>query len=111
MMTLPLYIIDAFTTRLFHGNPAAVCPLDSWPSDALMQQIAAENNLAETAFLVPYWSAKLGRHTLHARQLSARGGELFCHPVDSQGQHRLLVGHRRQRQHRAHCSTCLPSDR
>jgi PhzF family phenazine biosynthesis protein len=53
MMTLPLYIIDAFTTRLFDGNPAAVCPLDAWPSDTLMQQIAAENNLAETAFLVP----------------------------------------------------------
>ena len=90
MMTLPLYIIDAFTTRLFHGNPAAVCPLDSWPSDALMQQIAAENNLAETAFLVPYWSAKLGRHTLHARQLSARGGELFC---ELRGDRVLMSGH------------------
>lgn len=52
-MQLSVYIIDAFTSRLFHGNPAAVCPLDTWLPDALMQQIAAENNLAETAFLVP----------------------------------------------------------
>lgn len=52
-MNLPLYIVDAFTTTLFRGNPAAVCPLDAWLPDALMQTIAAENNLAETAFLVP----------------------------------------------------------
>ncbi|MDR0779592.1 MAG: PhzF family phenazine biosynthesis protein [Pseudomonadales bacterium] len=52
-MKLPFYIVDAFTSRVFHGNPAAVCPLDAWPSDALMQRIAAENNLPETAFLVP----------------------------------------------------------
>jgi PhzF family phenazine biosynthesis protein len=51
-MTLPFYVVDAFTTRLFHGNPAAVCPLEAWLPDALMQQIAAENNLSETAFLV-----------------------------------------------------------
>ena len=49
-MTLPLYQVDAFTNRPFGGNPAAVCPLDGWLSDELMQQIAAENNLAETAF-------------------------------------------------------------
>jgi len=52
-MQLPLYIVDAFTSQLFHGNPAAVCPLTSWLPEALMQQIAAENNLSETAFLVP----------------------------------------------------------
>ena len=52
-MTLPLYIVDAFASELFRGNPAAVCPLDHWPSDAVMQSIAAEHNLAETAFLVP----------------------------------------------------------
>lgn len=52
-MQLPYYIIDAFTSRLFRGNPAAVCPLESWLPDALMQQIAAENNLSETAFFVP----------------------------------------------------------
>lgn len=52
-MSLPLYIVDAFTATLFRGNPAAVCPLDVWLPEALMQSIAAENNLAETAFLVP----------------------------------------------------------
>lgn len=52
-MRLPLFQIDAFTDRPFGGNPAAVCPLDSWLPDQLMQSIAAENNLSETAFLVP----------------------------------------------------------
>jgi len=49
----PLYQLDAFTTRRFAGNPAAVIVLPGFPEDALMQAIAAENNLAETAFLVP----------------------------------------------------------
>lgn len=52
-MSLALYQVDAFTNRLFAGNPAAVVPLESWLPDALLQQIAAENNLSETAFLVP----------------------------------------------------------
>ena len=52
-MRTPIFQIDAFTTRRFHGNPAAVMPLDKFPEDAVMQAIAAENNLAETAFLVP----------------------------------------------------------
>jgi predicted PhzF superfamily epimerase YddE/YHI9 len=51
-MKLPLYQLDAFTGRLFAGNPAAVCPLPRWLPDATMQAIAAENNLSETAFLV-----------------------------------------------------------
>jgi PhzF family phenazine biosynthesis protein len=51
-MPIPIYQIDAFTDRVFSGNPAAVCPLDAWLPDATMQAIAAENNLAETAFLV-----------------------------------------------------------
>jgi PhzF family phenazine biosynthesis protein len=51
-MRLPLYQIDAFTGELFSGNPAAVCPLERWLPDATMQAIAAENNLAETAFFV-----------------------------------------------------------
>jgi PhzF family phenazine biosynthesis protein len=51
-MEIEIYQIDAFCRELFSGNPAAVCPLASWPADALMQQIAAENNLAETAFYV-----------------------------------------------------------
>ena len=52
-MALPLYQVDAFTDQHFGGNPAAVCPLDDWLPDEQMQQIAAENNLAETAFYVP----------------------------------------------------------
>jgi PhzF family phenazine biosynthesis protein len=51
-MEIELYQVDAFCKELFSGNPAAVCPLASWPADALMQQIAAENNLSETAFFV-----------------------------------------------------------
>lgn len=46
------YIVDAFTQDVFHGNPAAVCVPDAWPDDALMQAIARENNLSETAFTV-----------------------------------------------------------
>ena len=52
-MRIPLYQVDAFTGRLFGGNPAAVCPLAEWLPEATMQAIAAENNLAETAFFVP----------------------------------------------------------
>jgi len=47
------YVVDAFTDELFHGNPAGVCVLDAFPSDEVMQAIAAENNLSETAFVVP----------------------------------------------------------
>lgn len=49
-MKIPLYQIDAFTTKLFRGNPAVVCPLEKWPKDVVMQQMAAENNVPETAF-------------------------------------------------------------
>jgi PhzF family phenazine biosynthesis protein len=52
-MRTPIFQIDAFTTRRFAGNPAAVMPMDSFPADAVLQAIAAENNLSETAFLVP----------------------------------------------------------
>jgi PhzF family phenazine biosynthesis protein len=51
-MRIPIYQVDAFTSRLFGGNPAAVCPLEQWLPDETMQSIAAENNLAETAFFV-----------------------------------------------------------
>src|SRR5690349_10819966 len=53
-MRLPLYHIDAFTNQMFGGNPAAVVLLDSWLPDRALQAIAAENNLAETAFVVPH---------------------------------------------------------
>lgn len=49
---MQLFWVDAFTNQLFAGNPAGVVPLDTWPDDALMQRIAFENGLAETAFFV-----------------------------------------------------------
>ena len=52
-MKLDIFQIDAFTDKPFHGNPAAVVPLDKWLPDDVMQNIALENNLAETAFFVP----------------------------------------------------------
>ncbi|MEE9226466.1 MAG: PhzF family phenazine biosynthesis protein [Acidobacteriota bacterium] len=52
-MKIPIFQIDAFTSRRFSGNPAAVCPLEKWLPEETMQAIAAENNLSETAFLVP----------------------------------------------------------
>ena len=52
-MKLPLYQVDAFTKRLFGGNPAAVVLLDEWLPDSVLAAIAAENNLAETAFVIP----------------------------------------------------------
>lgn len=51
-MIIPIYQADAFTDKLFGGNPAAVCPLEEWLPDTTMQNIAMENNLAETAFIV-----------------------------------------------------------
>jgi PhzF family phenazine biosynthesis protein len=52
-MKIPLYQIDAFSNHIFSGNPAAVCPLKEWLEDSLLQAIAQENNLSETAFFVP----------------------------------------------------------
>ena len=52
-MRTPIFQVDAFATALFGGNPAAVMPLDRWLPDDVMQAIAAENNLSETAFTVP----------------------------------------------------------
>jgi PhzF family phenazine biosynthesis protein len=49
-MQIPLYQVDAFSSRVFGGNPAAVCPLEDWLDDATLQSIALENNLSETAF-------------------------------------------------------------
>lgn len=52
-MKFPIYQVDAFTDKLFGGNPAAVIPLITWIDESLMQKIAMENNLADTAFFVP----------------------------------------------------------
>lgn len=51
-MKIAIFQADAFTNQLFKGNPAAVCALDEWPTDGLLQNIASENNLSETAFFV-----------------------------------------------------------
>lgn len=51
-MQIPLYQVDAFASRVFSGNPAAVCLLEEWLADERLQAVAAENNLSETAFLV-----------------------------------------------------------
>jgi len=53
-MEYPIYQVDAFTNELFKGNPAAVVPLTAWLTDEVMQNIAIENNLSETAFFIPY---------------------------------------------------------
>jgi len=52
-MDIPYFQIDAFTDTLFGGNPAGACFLEEWPADRTMRSIGAENNLSETAFLVP----------------------------------------------------------
>lgn len=53
MIKQPIFQVDAFTSNLYDGNPAAVCPLEYWLDDTVMQLIARENNLSETAFIVP----------------------------------------------------------
>ena len=66
------YIVDTFTDKVFSGNQAAVCVLDEWPEDALMQSIAIENNFSETAFTVKEGDA------YHLRWFTP-GGEIdFC---------------------------------
>ena len=60
-MKIRLFQVDAFTDILFKGNPAAICPLDSWLGEPLLQAVAAENNLSETAFFVkrePYYELR-----------------------------------------------------
>lgn len=56
-MRIKQYQVDAFASKPFAGNPAAVCPLQSWPDDHLLQNIANENSLSETAFFVPSGSS------------------------------------------------------
>jgi PhzF family phenazine biosynthesis protein len=59
-MRVPIYQVDAFASGLFRGNPAAICPLNQWLPDQMLQSIAAENNLAETAFYIPAGPGKYG---------------------------------------------------
>ncbi len=51
-MRIPIYQVDAFSGAIFSGNPAAICPLDEWLPDAMLQSIASENNLSETAYFI-----------------------------------------------------------
>jgi len=51
-MKIPVYHVDAFASRPFEGNPAAICPLESWLPDATLQAIAGEHNLSETAYYI-----------------------------------------------------------
>ncbi len=57
-MEIPFYQVDAFSSKVFRGNPASVCLLEAWLEDYLLQSIAEENNLSETAFLVPVSKGK-----------------------------------------------------
>lgn len=101
-MELPVYQVDAFASEVFRGNPAAIMPLDGWVADDMLQAIAMENNLSETAFYVSCdkgyelrvsrsgsgitldfpVAERLGTSTLVAKQISARGGDLACELKD-----------------------------
>ena len=96
LMKLDLYQVDAFANKIFEGNPAAVVPLDKWLPKKIMQSIAQENNLSETAFfskyailedsvtgskytkLIPYWFERTGKTEFYSKQVSQIGEELFC---------------------------------
>jgi len=77
-----LYQIDAFTDKVFGGNPAAVCPLDQWLPERLMQQIAMENNLAETAFFTrgdERFSIRWFTPEIEVDLCACDAGGRFCH--------------------------------
>ena len=85
-MKIPIYQVDAFASQIFTGNPAAVCPLDKWLEDGLMQSIAAENNLSETAFFVSAnnqfdirWFTPKGEVDLCGHATLASAHVLFSH--------------------------------
>ncbi|MCC5790989.1 MAG: PhzF family phenazine biosynthesis protein [Legionellaceae bacterium] len=84
MQDIEIFQVDAFTDKVFHGNPAAVCLLTEWLNDELMQAIAAENNLSETAFIVQHsdgyhirWFAPNGEISLCGHATLAAGFVLF----------------------------------
>ena len=67
------YIVDAFTDKPFSGNPAAVCIMDSWPSEESMMKLAMENNLSETAFIVKEEAGYHLRGLLRGQRLNCAG--------------------------------------
>ncbi|ASQ45863.1 PhzF family phenazine biosynthesis protein [Legionella clemsonensis] len=72
MDSIEIFQIDAFTDKIFHGNPAAVCLLNEWLNDELMQAIAVENNLSETAFVIE------DNQGFHIRWFTPRGEISLC---------------------------------
>ena len=74
-MKLKMFQVDAFANHVFEGNPAAVCPLEAWLDDSLLQAIAEENNLSETAFFVPMGNAYELRWFTPADEVGRRKGE------------------------------------
>ncbi len=76
-MRIPLFHVNAFATRPFKGNPAAVCSLDAWLDDELLRKVAAENNLSETAFFVPKGGQHNGIHH-ELRWFTPRGEVRLC---------------------------------
>ncbi len=85
-MKLKIYQVDAFAENIFEGNPAAVVPLENWLPDKVMQQIAMENNLSETAFFVPIengfhirWFTPLAEVNLCGHATLASAHVLFQH--------------------------------
>lgn len=84
MHSMEIFQIDAFTDKVFHGNPAAVCLLSEWLNDELMQAIAVENNLSETAFVIRdhegfriRWFTPRGEISLCGHATLAAGFALF----------------------------------
>jgi predicted PhzF superfamily epimerase YddE/YHI9 len=75
-MRIPLFHVDAFTSKPFAGNPAAVCPLDCWLDDETLRKVATENNLSETAFFVSQHDDCDGQYDL--RWFSPRGEVKLC---------------------------------
>ena len=88
-MEIELHQIDAFTDRVFAGNPAAVCPLDKWLDDDVLAAIAAENNLSETAFLVPETG---GGADFHLRWFTPTVEVDLCGHATLASGHYLLTG-------------------
>lgn len=86
MLKLPFYLIDAFTDQVFGGNPAAVCPLDAWLPDDVLQKMTIEHNQSETAFFVPTdtgfelrWFTVLGEINLCGHATLASAHVIFNH--------------------------------
>src|SRR5215212_9782969 len=89
MTTIPFFQVDAFAERPLTGNPAAVMPLERWLDDAVMQAIAAENNLAETAFTVPMDD---GEADFHLRWFTPTVEMKMCGHATLASAHILLHG-------------------